>query len=340
MYMSDAYKFYINDILLPQTPASITISNANHNDVFVLANGRPFTVPKFDGPQTFEFEFEITQKAYPYTFKDSLEGIRFYTDLVWQLKQDRDPITLTIIRSRNQPSTCVTVLLDDYSYTEDAENASDYIFKIKFTEYHPQNNQELDVEVQHHLVTAGQARGWADEVNKAELEEEARIEAAKADAQAQKEAAAANKKNQAAARAGDKATARSPQEAIINTALSQVGYTASDSGSKYGSGSWCAWFVKYCANASGVPFPDTGYCPTVYEWARNEGRFTQTPAAGYYILFDKDGNGNPDHIGIVKEVTSHGILTIEGNTSGSGGNGVWEKTRDDARIILGYVNPY
>lgn len=168
------YKFFINDIQLPQTPGSFTISNSNQNETVILANGRPFTIPRLDGPQKFEFEFEITTKAYPYTFKDALEGIRFYTDLVWQIKQDRNPVVLKIIRSQNQPPTCVTVLLDDYSYTEDAENANDYIFKVSFTEYHPQNNQELDVQIEHHLITAGEARGWVDEQDKREISDAAK----------------------------------------------------------------------------------------------------------------------------------------------------------------------
>lgn len=171
--LTNVYKFYLNDILLPQTPGSFTISNQNNNEEIQLANGNPFTLALLDGAQKFEFEFEITTKAYPYTFSDALEGIRFYTDLVWQLKQDRNPILLTILRSRGQPSTCVHVLLDDYSYTEDAENANDYTFKLSFTEYHPQNNQELDIRAKHHLITAGNARGWVDDEDKRDVSDAA-----------------------------------------------------------------------------------------------------------------------------------------------------------------------
>lgn len=189
MKTSDIYKFYINDVLLPQTPSSFTISNDNKNEVVTLANGLPFTVAKYDGAQKFEFEFDITQKAYPFTFKEELQGIRFYTDLVWKLSMDREPVTLTIIRSHGQPSTCVTALLDDYSYTEDAENAGDYTFKISFTEYHPQNNQELDGQIEHHLITAGNARGWVDAEDKREI-------SAAAERAAEEEAQRAEKERQ------------------------------------------------------------------------------------------------------------------------------------------------
>lgn len=175
--LTNVYRFYLTvngtDILLPQTPGSFTISNKNNNEEFTMANGHPFTLPRLDGAQKFDFEFEITTKAYPYQFADAREGIRFYTDLVWQIKQDRNPIGLTIIRSRGEPSTCVNVILDDYSYTEDAENGNDYVFKISFTEYHPQNNQELDIEIKHHLITAGYARGWVDEEGKRDISDAA-----------------------------------------------------------------------------------------------------------------------------------------------------------------------
>lgn len=185
--LTDIYKVYINNVLLPQTPESITISNSNNNEVITLANGQSFTLPRLDSPQKFEFEFEITQKAYPWTFQEAMHGIRFFTDMVWQIKQDRNPIPLTITRTRGQPPTNVTVLLDDYSYTEDANNASDYKFKVTFTEWHPQNNQELDTNITHHLITAGYARGWVDEVNKEELAEEKRIEDEKAAEEAEKQ---------------------------------------------------------------------------------------------------------------------------------------------------------
>lgn len=181
MTLANIYRVYINDTLLPQTPSSITISNANKNEVETLANGRPFTLAKLDGAQKFEFDFVVTQKQYPWTFPPAVKGVRYFTDLVWQIKEDREPVTLTILRSRNQPSTCVTVLLDDYSYTEDAKQGSDYTFHVSFTEYHPQDNQEINADTTHHLITAGEARGWVDETTKSEQQDAAAQAQAEAD---------------------------------------------------------------------------------------------------------------------------------------------------------------
>ena len=83
---ANIYQFWIEDVLLPQTPVSVTISNNNKNQEVTLANGRPFTIPQFDGAQKFEFEFEFTLNDYPWQFTDTKEDIRFYTDFFGVLK--------------------------------------------------------------------------------------------------------------------------------------------------------------------------------------------------------------------------------------------------------------
>lgn len=169
--LDDIYKIILTvkdeDIQLPQTPESVTISNEDKTQVETLVNGRPFTIPQLDGPQTFKFDFVITNKAYPFTFKEELKGIRFYTDLLWGIKNDREPIELTILRNHGKPDTHVTVLLKDYSYIEDSADLSDYTFSVAFVEYHPQVNQELPYRgsrERHHLLIAGENRSWSTEI--------------------------------------------------------------------------------------------------------------------------------------------------------------------------------
>ncbi len=87
---------------------------------------------------------------------------------------------------------------------------------------------------------------------------------------------------------------------------------------------WCACFVSWCANQCG--YIDAGIIPKfsgcewgVYwfkqrnQWADN--RITPTP--GMIIFFDWDGNGVPDHTGIVEKVENGRVYTIEGNTADS-----------------------
>lgn len=203
MRISDIYKVYINDTLLPQTPETITKTPENKNEVITLADGSPFTLAKKEGPATYEFDVEITQKAYPYTFKAALQNISAYKELLEGIKKKQEACTLTVIRTHGQPPTCVQVLLDDYTMVEDAKNASDVTISLKFTEYHPQVNQELDKASDHHLIVAGEARGWVDEVDKTALEEEAKQAEEDAAAEADKEAAADERLEEAAERAGE-----------------------------------------------------------------------------------------------------------------------------------------
>lgn len=109
---------------------------------------------------------------------------------------------------------------------------------------------------------------------------------------------------------------------------------------------WCAIFVSYCFDAAGTPLPKMdetavtsgfAYCPDAEAWAKANGAWTTTPAAGDVVLFCWDGSGTAEHTGIVEAVNADGsITTIEGNTGSPAG--VYEHTRSGSEI-LGYVRP-
>lgn len=65
-------------------------------------------------------------------------------------------------------------------------------------------------------------------------------------------------------------------------------------------------------------------------------QIVSSPAPGDIIFFDFNGNGTPDHIGVVCEVNPNGsVVTIEGNTSSysqTNGGTVQEKVRSKAQI--------
>lgn len=132
---------------------------------------------------------------------------------------------------------------------------------------------------------------------------------------------------------------------ILDIARGHLGYLSySEDDSAFGrrlvgemAGNWCCYFCVCCALDAGLSVPVTGYCPTMMDWAKQTGRFTGSPQPGYFVLYDWDGNGVPNHIGIVEEVySSNHILAIEGNTGDP--VGVYRKDRDYG--ILGFVNPF
>ena len=90
-------------------------------------------------------------------------------------------------------------------------------------------------------------------------------------------------------------------------------------------GSWCDMYVfwLYDANGNGKLLPWKGkqryYCPASIKWCQKN--LAQIPPylamECDLIYFDWEGNGVPNHIGIVeKKDTTNEIYTIEGNTSG------------------------
>ena len=131
---------------------------------------------------------------------------------------------------------------------------------------------------------------------------------------------------------------------IIDKALSYLGtydggnnnvifnthyYGKAVSGSAY---PWCCAFVwdifRMCGASDifngGEP---TAYCPTVLNWGKNNG-LTVNKANGQYgdiVLFDWNGDGVADHIGLIISKNVDGsYTTVEGNTANSNySNGGW-----------------
>lgn len=110
-------------------------------------------------------------------------------------------------------------------------------------------------------------------------------------------------------------------------------------------GPWCAYFTSWVAAQAGVPIGDggrgLGYVPTVQSWAQANGRYLpggagSVPAVGDLAIFDRDGDGTPDHIGVVRAVgPDGGFTTIEGNSSDAVSPRVYEPGGATGFVRLG-----
>ncbi|MEU4841500.1 CHAP domain-containing protein [Nocardia testacea] len=88
----------------------------------------------------------------------------------------------------------------------------------------------------------------------------------------------------------------------------------------YNNGSaWCAAFTSWVWKEAGydVTWTDFDYVPAVWNDAAALGLQGSTAEAqpGDLIVFDWEGDGTPDHIGVVEAVSGGKIHTIEGNSS-------------------------
>ena len=108
-----------------------------------------------------------------------------------------------------------------------------------------------------------------------------------------------------------------------------------------GQEAYCADFVSWVINQSGGTMND-GWCPSIVNKLARSGDWKgkTNPQPGDLVLFDWDHDGKADHVGFVKSVNANGTLTtLEGNTTGPGGQqGVWERTRG-YDTVLGFGNP-
>lgn len=150
---------------------------------------------------------------------------------------------------------------------------------------------------------------------------------------------------------------------IINVAEQEIGYkekasnnnldsktanAGSANWTKYGRDygkyhdAWCCvfvWWVFKQAGASDLFYGGnkTAKCVTLMNYYKNKGQFvTKDFKKGDIIFFDSNGNGLPNHVGIISKVNNNTIYTIEGNVSNCVGAREYSST---AKKILGCGRP-
>lgn len=132
-------------------------------------------------------------------------------------------------------------------------------------------------------------------------------------------------------------------EALLRVASSQVGNTNPAAYWKeFGSvgDQYCAEFASWAMKHAGIKEGFGSYVPSMMNWYKERGRWTNIPSPGDLVFYDWNGDRTPDHIGIVESIAKMFINTIEGNTTGpGGGTGVYRKQRAMGSEILGYAVP-
>lgn len=97
---------------------------------------------------------------------------------------------------------------------------------------------------------------------------------------------------------------------------------------------WCAMFVSWCAEQAGIlgtKVPRYAYCPSGVEWYRSRGKFYSRsggymPKIGDTVFFWGASAGRVSHTGIVINVSSGQIQTVEGNTGDGVGMHYYNRT--------------
>ena len=105
---------------------------------------------------------------------------------------------------------------------------------------------------------------------------------------------------------------------------------------------WCAAFVSAVGAVCGLGellFPECGCAPMLARY-RAAGRFLRPAAAsprpGDLIFYDWNGDGEPDHVGIVAELEDGRLSVVEGNYADRVG---LRHVSPTAACVLGYAVP-
>lgn len=84
---------------------------------------------------------------------------------------------------------------------------------------------------------------------------------------------------------------------------------------------WCAVFVSWCANESGIinnTIPKFSLCTDGVKWYKDHNKWenkSYIPQTGDIIFFDWNGDGHVQHVGIVEKEENGKVYTIEGNSN-------------------------
>jgi hypothetical protein len=140
---------------------------------------------------------------------------------------------------------------------------------------------------------------------------------------------------------------------VVEVALAEVGTVEEgDNLTKYGKFTkadglpWCGSFVNWCFHEAGVKLPSMVSTALGAHKLKEVNRFhNDKPNIGdlAFMDFPHDGIDRISHIGIVVKVGTNTVLTIEGNTSGTGdqrnGGMVMIKQRNIGKEIVGFGRP-
>lgn len=143
-----SYQFYMNKILLPIPPETLTISAPNRNEVVELIDGSQINILKEPGLKEIQFEITIPQVEYPFAVYQ--RGLKFrkpekYISKFEALKKSKRPFQFIVnryvprIESGNKInssfSTNLKVSLEEFQQVEDANNGFDLKYSITLKEY-------------------------------------------------------------------------------------------------------------------------------------------------------------------------------------------------------------
>ena len=133
-----AYKMYLDGVLMPITPSKVKVKINNQNETLTLINGEEINTLKAAGLSDVSFDLLLPQVPYPFT-NGGAQPADYYLSLLERLKTAKEPFQWILNREKPNGSrlfyTNLTVGMEDYQITDDAEEGFDITVTVSLKQY-------------------------------------------------------------------------------------------------------------------------------------------------------------------------------------------------------------
>ena len=141
-----SYQFYLDDILLPVTPAELSIKVGDKNETIELLNDKDLILLR--NPSLSEISFTALlpaqQVGYAVYENNIFESSNEILSKIQKLKYDKKKFLFSVIRRINDKTyfdTVIKVVLSDYDVKESADEAFDLVVSINLKEFKDASTQ-------------------------------------------------------------------------------------------------------------------------------------------------------------------------------------------------------
>lgn len=144
-----AYTMYLGGVLMPITPSKVKVKINNQNETLTLINGDEINILKSAGLTDVSFDLLLPQVSYPFT-NGGAQSADYYLSLFERLKTAKQPFQW--ILNRSMPSgkrlfyTNLTVGMEDYQITDDAEEGFDITVTVSLKQYRHYGTKTVTVQ--------------------------------------------------------------------------------------------------------------------------------------------------------------------------------------------------
>ncbi len=145
------YNVYLDDIRFPVAPSAITIRDGGRSETFKLMDGNEICVPSLSGLHVINLEVLLPAVDYGFAlYNDGFLKPSVFIKAIKEIKDKGRAVRLVIERKNYRDkklfNTSYTIVVDDYMFSESADNGLDTIMQITLRQYKTMKIKKINTE--------------------------------------------------------------------------------------------------------------------------------------------------------------------------------------------------